>query len=277
MKHLKYLIILFLLITTPVYAGGLAAIVGGRGAAAAFVNYCTDATHDKGGATVLLCEDFQHTNECATGYESTCWTVADGWAVQVTGGDSLTFGGSPAGTYCTGTTNSKVLTITAAGAGSATNALFNYGSSVPVTYSQFYLNVSADTNTAWTRLFVAGYNTSIVSYDVRLVNVSGTFYLQLVYYNGLANITLPASNSANNQISVGTNTWYLVKVKFDETAQTVEFIINSTSVATATDNASVRTMQYYGFGDYGNLGYGKVTFSIDNFAVKTSGYPDACN
>ena len=118
---MKKFILLFLLIPSLCFAvepidfsksiamsPAILGLAGGKVAASGVAGHCDGPTTDGAGNTILLCEDFDGSTECASTYSSTCQAA---WTVSVRdGGDLIEFNDADAPAPLQGTYSSRIYT-----------------------------------------------------------------------------------------------------------------------------------------------------------------------
>lgn len=253
---------------TPTSGGGVS---GGTPS----TNYCTGSatcTTTTPGQCDVLCDDFEGSSYCVgTSGDQDCratWTeFGAANSVDWTTTHSGTFACTDKGSY-------------AAQFNFTADTQYGYYKSAAadkaLSYVQFYINFTATTvaNDHTAGIFFSVDSTSAYApYIISLYNDGGTYRISLAHSDAATLV-----HGATTAISVGTNTWYRIRVMYNRTAGTATVKVDDTTEINVASGVTGSTPRFFGIGNVGAFTNGEsITFQIDNIAVDDDTEQGACN
>lgn len=264
------------LLTTPAEARNISVIVGGSPPTPSASAYCTAAatcTATTPGECDVLCEDFEGSSYCVgSSGDQDCratWTVLGA-------ANSVDWTTTHGGTFsCTDKgTNSAQFNFTA-------DTQYGYyktaAADKALSYVQFYINFTGLTLGADHAAGFFGTVDSTLEYGPYLLTVyndGGTYRFALLHSDTATNVI-----GSTTAISIGTNTWYRIRIMYNITAGTATVKVNDTTEINVASGVTGHTPRSFIIGPVGALGSSgeSITFQIDNIAVDDDTEQGACN
>jgi len=245
----------------------------GSGGGATQKPYClssTTCTTGTPGNCDLICEDFEGSTECKSGYDSACRLA---WDVSAGSGQSIDFTTVHNGSFaCTDKgTNAGMLTATSSG---ASCAIWKDLNDQNIMYGEFYFNINSITLASGSSQDIFTIATGAVSDDtatIQVYNKSGTLRLYL--------LCDACAHGAFGSTALSTGTWYRVQWEADTTNDHFTVYLNGSKEAEITDYTSTKLPSgfYVGWTSYGTRQATAAVIQYDNISVSSVGLPGGCN
>ena len=245
--------------------------IGGYTATSGASSYCTGdgtCTATYPGNCNLLCEDFEGSTQCYSGYDSVCRRASSSKYINGTG--AIDYTTTHSGSFsCTDKGSNAFRASHSSSASWAEECTPISGSEQSVVYGQMYVYLETMTLSANSRqsIFMVGNTSSNTSYTINVINLSGKLYFEFES-SGMTTIT---------SSEVTTGKWYRIQWVADNTNDTFTAYLNGNSQGTSTNFTTSNLQRFLclGSNDYRNAT--KFSVQYDNIALSSSALPGSCN
>lgn len=246
--------------------------IGGYTATSGASSYCTGdgtCTATYPGNCNLLCEDFEGSTQCYSGYDSVCRRAA--YSVYLTGTGAIDYTTAHSGSFSCTDKGSNALRASHSSSTSWANTSLQIATSEQsIVYGQVYVYVETMTLSASSRQSIFRMTSSAgnASYMVNVINLSDKFYFEF----------MSAGMTAITSSEITTGTWYRIQWVADNNNDTFTAYLNGSQIGSTSTNFTTSNLQRYlelGSNDYRSA----TAFSVqyDNIALSSSALPGACN